>query len=239
MNLSAALARYQGVKLTRNEISQYQHWARSYFHNEAYVVNPYLSMTLTLELDRDRRVYEASFQHEPGASFQGYLVWNLVKALRQEWTFSTRVIEGNWYLFNNLPVHMPLAVGGDLRFKDVILENVISMDWKTFSQCYRQAIDTPTNEIGTLDQLVWAISIFIGNLPNLNFTSFQIHRGTVKTGRPLFYFGQRQQDDSRYSAPLSISFDHANADPYVLDRLLRNYHRLLNSECQAGGGTAP
>lgn len=208
-------------------MSKYQQWAFSYFHNEEFVLNPNLSVTIQLDLVKPREVYERYFQNTQGASFQGYLVWNLVKALYLEWTFCTRKIDQEWYLFKNLPVYFPVAVGGDDRFKDVIINDVILMDWRKFCRVYRDSIESSNVDVGSLPPLTWEISHFIGNLPYLNFTSFQMHRGAMKTGRPLFYFGQRYNLYQRQTVPLSITFDHANTDPYVLNNLMQTYQNLL------------
>ncbi|NES75214.1 MULTISPECIES: hypothetical protein [unclassified Okeania] len=134
---------------------------------------------------------ERSFQNAQEASFQGYLVWNLVKALSLEWTFCTRKIDEEWYLFKNLPVFFPIAVGGEDKFKDVIINDVIFMDWTKFCRVYRDSIENSNIDVGSLPPLTWGISHFIGNLPYLNFTLFQMHSGVMKTSRSMFYFGQR------------------------------------------------
>ncbi|MDY7006716.1 MAG: hypothetical protein SWX82_23030 [Cyanobacteriota bacterium] len=136
MDLKEALERYEGTKLNLNELSKYQQWAFRYFHNEEFVLNPNLSVTIQLDLVKPREVYERSFQNAQGASFQAYLMWNLVKALSLEWTFCTRKIDEEWYLFKNLPVYFPIVVGGDNRFKNVIINDVILMDWKKFCRVY-------------------------------------------------------------------------------------------------------
>lgn len=154
MELQEALERYQGTKLNLDELSKYQQWAFRYFHNEEFVLNPNLSVTIQLDLVKPREVYERSFQSTQGASFQGYFVWNLVKALSIEWTFSTRKIDGEWYLFKNLPVFSPIAVGGDNRFKDVVINDVILMDWRKFCRVYRDSIENSNINPGSIPQLI-------------------------------------------------------------------------------------
>ena len=227
MQLQEALDLYQGSPLQADSLSEYQQWALPFFHNQQIIKNPNLSMTLQLELGEARSTYEQNFQRTPKASFQAYLVWNLVKALAQEWTFSTREIEGQWYLFKNLPLYFTIAVGGEARFKEVLINDAAHMDWATFTQTYRDTIDKPSIKVGDIPPLTWAISHFIGNLPKLNFTSFQIHQGILEAGRPSFYFGQRNQRHGKTIVPLSITFDHANADPYVLDQLIQTYQGLM------------
>lgn len=227
MELTQILSKYKGRTLKEEELSHYVNWAMDYFHDENHVTDPYLTMTLNLDLTQARSVYENSYKAVEGASFQAYLVWNLSRALQKEWTFSTRNIDGTWYLFNNLPIFTPIAVGGDLRFKDVIIENSTELSWQEFAQAYRNEINNENAQLEILPQKVWALCPFIGNLPNMNFTSFQVHRNRLKTGRPLFYFGKRVQTADSLFVPLSISIDHANADPFVLDRLISSFQSYL------------
>lgn len=227
MELTQILSKYKGRTLKEEELSHYVNWAMDYFHDENHVTDPYLTMTLNLDLTQARSVYENSYKAVEGASFQAYLVWNLSRALQKEWTFSTRNIDGTWYLFNNLPIFTPIAVGGDLRFKDVIIENSTELSWIEFAQAYRNEINNENAQLEILPQKVWALCPFIGNLPNMNFTSFQVHRNRLKTGRPLFYFGKRVQTADSLFVPLSISIDHANADPFVLDRLISSFQSYL------------
>lgn len=233
MDLQEALERYQGTKINRDELSKYQQWAFSFFHDEEFVLNPNLSITIHLNLTAARDVYEQSFQNAQGASFTAYLIWNLVKAFSVEWTFNTRKIEQEWYLFRNLPLYFPVAVGGENRFKNVVINDVIFMDWTTFSRVYRNSIKNHKRDLGNLTPFIYEISHFIGNLPYFNFTSFQMHRGILKTGRPLFYFGQRQNSHQQLTVPLSITFDHANADPYVLNNLIQTYQKFLSNNLDA------
>lgn len=227
MELTQILSKYKGRTLKEEELSHYVNWAMDYFHDENHVTDPYLTMTLNLDLTQARSVYENTYKAVEGASFQAYLVWNLSRALRKEWTFSTRNIDGTWYLFNNLPIFTPIAVGGDLRFKDVIIENSTELSWQEFAQAYRNEINNEDAQLEILPQKMWALCPFIGNLPNMNFTSFQVHRNRLKTGRPLFYFGQRVQTSDSLFVPLSISIDHPNADPFVLDRLISSFQSYL------------
>ena len=227
MELTQILSKYKGRTLKEEELSHYVNWAMDYFHDENHVTDPYLTMTLNFDLTQARSVYENSYKAVEGASFQAYLVWNLSRALQKEWTFSTRNIDGTWYLFNNLPIFTPIAVGGDLRFKDVIIENSTELSWQEFAQAYRNEINNENAQLEILPQKVWALCPFIGNLPNMNFTSFQVHRNRLKTGRPLFYFGKRVQTADSLFVPLSISIDHANADPFVLDRLISSFQSYL------------
>lgn len=226
MQFQTMLNTYQGELLSSHDLSFYERWAMDYFHDDQHVSDPYLSITLDLPLGAARDNYQNHFQSAEGASFQGFLIWCLARALKSEWIFSTRNINGKWYRFDNLPIFCPIAVGGELRFKDVILENVTALSWPEFARYYRKSVDCNDAKLEVLPQEVWALCPFIGNLPNMAFSSFQIHRNKLKTGRPLFYFGQRKTINGEPSVPLSISFDHANSDPFVLDKLLATFNEL-------------
>ena len=108
----------------------------------------------------------------------------------------------------------------------MILENVTALDWAAFSRYYRQSIDCDNAKLAVLPQEVWALRPFICNLPNMAFSSFQIHRNKLKTGSPFFYFGQRKDVNGKHHVQLSISFDYANSNPFVLDKLLATCNRL-------------
>ncbi|RLV59580.1 hypothetical protein D5018_11545 [Parashewanella curva] len=227
MTLEQILKNYHGQKLNEQEVSYYQKWAMEYFHNDEHVTDPYISMTIDLNITQVRENYELHYQHEHGASFQGFMIWCLARALKSQWTFSSRNIGGEWYRFDNLPIFTPIAVGGDLRFKDVVLEDTSSMSWKEFASYYRAAVDDTDQQLEILPQDVWALCPFIGNLPNLDFSALNLHRNRIKTGRPMFYFGKRRNNNGVLSVPLSISFDHANSDPYVLDKLINTLNEYL------------
>lgn len=231
---SEIIEKYQGVKLSLDSMSEYQQWAMPFFHNDDYVANPNLSITLSLELKEARQVYDSAFKIASGASFQCYLAFNLIKAMNEHWIFNTRQIDGDWYLFKNLPLYFPIAIGGAARFKDVFIENVTSLNWSDFARDYRFAIENTGKSFEQADPLSWGVATFIGNLPYLNFSSFTIHRSNLKMARPYFYFGQRRLYNdagsgelSRYEVPMSITIDHANADPFILDVLLKTFQENL------------
>lgn len=230
MDLDEILKKYSGSKLSVEKTTCYERWAMSYFHDESIVSDPYLAMTLQLDLSQARNTYESDYRDTAGASFQAYLVWNLARALKSEWIFNTRNIEGTWYQFDNLPIFMPTAIGGELRFKDVILNDVASSTWEEFARYYRSSIDDPTAQFEILPQNVWSLCTFIGNLPDMPFTGFQLHKSRKSSGRPSFYFGRRDTSNGQCKVPLSISFDHANSDPFVLNKLIQIFIRLSAGE---------
>mgnify|MGYP000067462663 CR=1 FL=1 len=227
MDLNEILQLFGGSEIT--DTSSYELWAMKYFHDKSVVENPYLNMTVDIDLTEARAVYEQHFKSIENASFQAYIVWNLIRALQEHCIFNTRRIGGKWYRFSNLPVFMPIAIGGDFRFKDAILFDCCGLDWAEFCACYRRAIDNEKSELEMLPQHVWSLCTFVGNLPNMNFKSFTLHQSATSTGRPFFYFGQRRVENNRLLVPVSITFDHANSDPFVLEKLMNS---VLANMCE-------
>jgi chloramphenicol O-acetyltransferase len=82
--------------------------------------------------------------------------------------------------------------------------------------------------------MVWSLANFIGNLPYLQLSSLTLHRALPEVGRPLFHLGQSYNVLDREYLPLAINFDHANADPFIINQLLTEFSRL----CQTATGDA-
>lgn len=226
MTLEEILMQFGGIEV--DDASSYESWAMNYFHDKEIVQNPYLNMTVDVDLTDARKVYEKDYRAIQGASFQAYIIWNLLKALQEKSIFNTRKIGDKWYRFDNLPVFMPIAIGGDLRFKDALIYDTQGIDWPYFVKKYRQSIDNENNKLETLPQNIWSLCTFIGNLPDMLFKSFTMHHNKLNAGRPFFYFGQRNLDKDRLFIPMSITFDHANSDPFVLNQLLKSFIEHMN-----------
>jgi chloramphenicol O-acetyltransferase len=227
--LHTLIHRFEGRLLAPERLSSYQRWAYQFFHTD-HLADPHLSITISLHLTEARVRYEQAFAQTPGASFTAYLTYQLVQALKIQPDFHTRHVGGQWYAFDNLPLYFPVAVGGDRRFKDVIIENVNRMDWPAFALAYRQAVDGEglvREEYAGAE--AWHLFTFIGNLPYLPFTSLTLHRSATHAGRPFFYFGQRQMANGQLQVPLSITLDHANTDPFLLNALLADYQQRLEA----------
>ncbi len=228
-DLDNILDRFQGEPIRSDAFTSYQKTAMQFFHDEAFVINPYLSITTQLNLTSARAIYDHYYGKVAGSSFHIYLTWNLARALKEEKCFSTRKIGDTWYQFDNLPLYFPIIADEDTRFKDVFIYDVLNCDWERFVRQYRESIEASACQLGAVDQWTWSIANFIGNLPYLNFTAFSLHRITKKVGRPIFYFGQRTSGNDQCVVPLSITIDHANADPYAVDLLIKRFFRLLSS----------
>ncbi len=64
---------------------------------------------------------------------------------------------------------------------------------------------------------------------NNQFTSIQahLHHQSTQTGRCLVYFGKRYRSEGKELIPFSISLNHGNTDPYLLDVLLQKLNARL------------
>ncbi len=230
MELTQLLNEFQGTPLDIEKLSSYEKWALSFFHNEKEISDPHIDITLQLDISDAEKHYLSGPSKTAGTSFTAYLYWNLIQAMKKNPPFLWRCIDNRWYHFTNLPLSFPIIVGGKERFNDLLIKNVCSMSWDEFCIEYRCMVDTAIKnkkEFQPVDYDLWRLTIFIGNQPDLQFTAMNIHTQIKKTGRPLFYFGKRYRTGERLFAPLFISFDHSNIDPYVLDKLLKDYNAVL------------
>lgn len=230
MQLQQLLSKYQGRVVATDSLAAYPRWALDFFQDKRYVADPYLSITLQLDITAAHAKYRQKYAIAPGASLTAYLIWKLLGVLRHHDPFNYRLIGDQWYQFDNLPLFFPVAVGGQQRFNEMFLEDIVDADWQNFCRRYREGIDKRLQSGSVhqpIDNDIWEIAIFIGNLPYLQFTSLNIHRGVRSAGRPIFYFGQRYHSENKYLVPLYTALDHSNTDPYVLHLLLEDYQQQL------------
>ncbi|BDD04302.1 CatA-like O-acetyltransferase [Aureibacter tunicatorum] len=230
MELSKFLKLYDGHKLEEKDLSSYEKWSLQFFHKKEFVREPNLQITLQLEITKAYNTYKNECDTVIGASFTSYLMWHIIKTTQNHPYFRYRNIDGEWYIFNNLPVFSPIGIGGDARFSEIIVENGSIEDYAAFTNNYRSKVDKSFNmrEFEPLDELVWANSHFIGNLPNLQFTGFQLHTPTKNSGRPYFYFGKRYQTNDERFIPLLVMFDHSNLDPFVLSDFMNEFQSRID-----------
>lgn len=233
MEKSELLEKFGGKKLIMNEISSYEQWSLNFFHQKDIVREPNLQMTLQLDITKGISFYDEQLKSLEGSSFTAYLMWCLVESMKKHPYFRYRKIEGEWYVFDNLPVFAPIAVGGPTRFTEIIVEDPAISPIATFFINYRSCVEAAFNREGDfapLPVLVWATAHFIGNLPNLKFSSFQLHSSALDSARPYFYFGKRYQEGGQTMIPLSITFDHSNLDPFVLSAFMEDFEKTLSQE---------
>ncbi|GJM63453.1 CatA-like O-acetyltransferase [Persicobacter diffluens] len=229
--LEELLKQYQGRALSQEEISSYERWSLDFFHNKAFVNEPNLQMTLQLDITEALKTYKDQYNNVPEASFTAYLMWHLVQTMKSHPAFRYRKIGDQWYLFDNLPLFSPIAIGGDIRFTEITVDNVAGDPPKDFFKNYRLAIKESKNRdaFSPLPPSVWATAHFVGNLPNLQFTGFSLHTPAKSSGRPYFYFGKRYNQEERQFIPLLITFDHSNLDPFLLSAFMADFEKNIQS----------
>lgn len=232
MDLTGAIKRYDAVEINEKELSKYERFALRLFHNTEIISNPNLELTIQLDITAADEHYKIFFSSEDGATMTAYLYWCLIQTVKKHPCFSYREIDNKWYYFQNPPLFFPVAVGNQERFGEVLIENVFSLDWPNFCRIYRSAVDRflrekPPHE--PLDLETWHIAIFIGNLPNIQFTHFGMHMPSIHIGRPMFYFGKRYKVEDKKFVPFYSMFDHSNLDPYIMGLFLEDYEKMLSS----------
>ncbi|MBD0404502.1 MULTISPECIES: CatA-like O-acetyltransferase [unclassified Flammeovirga] len=230
MEKEELLQKYGGRKIKMDEVSSYEQWSLDFFHQKEIVREPNLQMTLQVDITEGYQYYQENLKQYEGASFTAYLMWTLVETMKKHPYFRYRKIEDEWYVFDNLPVFSPIAVGGETRFTEIIVEDPAQSTIETYFKNYKKCLDYAFNRDGDfapLPVMVWATAHFIGNLPNLQFTSFQLHASALDSARPYFYFGKRYQQGDQLLIPLSITFDHSSLDPFVLSAFMADFEAQL------------
>ncbi len=231
MEFSSLIKSYQPISL-KDKVTAYETWALKFFHQKDIVSDPILDMTLQMDITKAKENFEKNYK-EKKTSFTCFLIFKLLQAIDQSPCFKYRRLEdGHWYQLDNLPLFFPVATGNKARFRDVTLMNAASLSWSDFSRTYQKKIQealTTNQEYEQMNQETWALSHFIGNLPNLQFTSFNIHKPTHPIGRPFFYFGKRYELQEALYIPLSISFDHSNIDPVILSIFIEKFQKNLEA----------
>ncbi|BDD11586.1 hypothetical protein FUAX_40180 (plasmid) [Fulvitalea axinellae] len=227
--------KYEGKELKEGDVSQYERWALDFFHQKEFVQEPILQMTLQLDITEAYRTYSEKYKDNPDASFTAYITWYLIQTQAAHPYFRYRKIDGTWYIFANLPVFMPVAIGGEARFGQILLENPVKMTLNEFFASYRKDIDRALlgEVFETLDEWTWANSHFVGNLPNLQFSGFQLHTPKDKSGRPFFYFGKRYTQEGKTMIPMLLAFDHSNLDPFVISSFMEDFQKRIDTDANA------
>ncbi len=193
--------------------------------------NPYLDVTLQLDITEAFSRYTAIKSSGGKGTFFAYLIWHLARTLQSHPPFNLRRAGEEWYLLHNPPIFIPVAVGGPARFREIVLEDVYRQDFRSFIDLYLEKLAIARRPDGEPEKSteVFNFAHFIGNLPNLRFTGLTLHwRPSQMQGQSFFYFGKRYSDSGRLMMPLSVKMHHACTDLFVLDQLITDFNRLLN-----------
>lgn len=203
-------------------------WSLPFF-SEPVLQNPHVDLTLQLDVSNAF----ARYRHPPEplpeqVSFFAFLVWHLAQTLAQHPSFNLRCVAGQWHVLRNPPIFIPVAVGGDVRFRELVLEDVYQQDYPTFLQNYRTLLARARapEEVPPCTSEVLRHAHFMGNLPHLRFSGLSLHwRADQALGQSSFYFGQRYAEGARTLIPLAVRMHHSCTDPWVLNELIADFQR--------------
>ncbi len=148
-----------------------------------------------------------------------------MQSLKELSYFQWRYIDGQWFEVKNPPLFSPIALNTSERFANLIIENSFNMDWEQFANTWIEKKEKiKRGEIfQTKDISIFPFSQFIGNLPNLYFTSLTLHH-PLGSSQNFFYFGARRRDEKGNTLmPLAAKLHHSSCDPHIFELLLNNY----------------
>jgi chloramphenicol O-acetyltransferase len=215
--------RYQPRLLTPEEKAGYLDWSLDFFTDDRLLQIPYIDLTLQLDVTNAYGVYQ---RHRNGmGSFFAFLLWHWMQCLQNHREFRLRHYNQQWYVLDNPPAMVSVAIGGKERFSEMLLENVVQLSYKEFSQLYSEKLaQIRAGHYQRAEYDTFCLACIFGNLPNLKFTALSVHyrRETIQ-GQPWFYFGQRYWQDGKLLIPLCFKIHHANTDPLVLDQAINQF----------------
>ena len=221
---------YRLRPLTAQEREGWLDWSLDFFTDSRAAQVPYVDITLALDVTQAWHRHDAARQEvgrQVGATFFAWLSWSLLQTLARHPCFRMRQLGGNWWVVENPPLVVPVAVGGHQRFVELVLPDGIGSCWESFGARYGEQL--AKLRAGAVQRASWNdynLGVLFGNLPHLAFTGLSLHaHGGDAPGRSSFYGGQRQWQGDRLVMPLAVKMYHASADPWVLDQLLADWRR--------------
>lgn len=237
---------FQPVAVSEEDYGgDYVPWALRHFTDPALVSQPFISMTIEVDLTEALACFQnighvdlgegskSSKGSRGNAGFTAWLMYHLMHSVHQVEAFRLRRVAGHWFRIDNMPLMTPVAVGGKQRFEELAIGNVVHSDWKEFAENYRtglaRLLDDSMSEQPPASKMVYELGQAIGNLPNMRFTHLTPHTSAGLTNN-MFYFGQRRRGaDGRLTMPLAMHLHHATTDPHVAQILLDEFTERLNS----------
>ena len=221
--------RYEVIPLKLDEhVGEYQAWALDYFTNPDLVPVPYIDITVQIDISPAVTTWQEKLSRLKG-TLTAWLTWNLLQSLKEFSCFQWRYINDQWFEVENPPLFCPIAVDRADRFVNLVLEHPFQMTWQEFAEAWIDLKQRMQQEgsFKIKDTSVFGLAQFIGNLPNLHFTSLTLHQ-PASFCQHYFYFGARKRDaQGSTMMPLAAKLHHSSCDPYIFDLLLENYLQRL------------
>ncbi|MDO6387316.1 CatA-like O-acetyltransferase [Uliginosibacterium sp. 31-12] len=220
-----SLQAWSARPLSSAEREGYLDWALDFFTDETVAQDPFVDITLQLDVTEAHAAYRA--QSLAGLSFFSFLIWHLAQAMQGQPDFQLRRFHTEWWVLENAPIVVPVAIGGAQRFTELLLENTTRLSLADFAGHYRQQLDAARRgELPRLPETTFLAACFIGNLPQLRFSGLSLHwRQSRIQCQPGFYFGQRYEQGGRLLIPMAAKLHHACTDPHVLNALITDFQQ--------------
>lgn len=215
--------KYQPRLLAESEKEGYLNWSLNFFTTTDIYQNPSIDITLQLEVTKAYKIYQLI--KDENSTFFAFLLWHLVKTISKHLYFNLRLVHNQWYVIENPPITVPVALGGKDRFGEMVLEDVNRLFLVDFIRQYRTKLNQIRAGKGQRPETtIFLLSCFIGNLPNLQFTGLTLHwQKSLIEGQPQFYFGKRYWQNDKLFIPFAIKLHHAVTDPFMLDLLIQDF----------------
>ena len=213
--------------LTEAEKAGYLDWSLEFFTDSEVEQDPFIDITLQLDITEAYACYKA--QALSGLTFFSFLIWHLARAMQDQLGFKLRKIKGEWWVLENAPIAVPVAIGGEMRFCELLLQNTSKQSLSEFAGQYRLQLNAARNGgVPRMAPHTFHTACFIGNLPQLSFTALNLHwRKSNIQCQPCFYFGKRYPQGERLMIPLAIKLHHACTDPFVLNALIEDFQQRI------------
>ena len=220
--------KYQPRLLTESEKEGYLNWSLNFFTTTDIMQNPSIDITLQLEVTQAYQIYQKI--KDEHSTFFGFLLWHLVQIMPHHFYFQLRFINNDWYVIENPPIFVPVAIGGKKRFSQILLENVAKKTYSDFIKEYRNKLNqVRAGKEEKIEPEIYLLSCFIGNLPSLQFSGITLHwQKNFIEGHPRFYFGKRYWQSDQIFIPFAVKLHHATTDPFVLDLLIQDFQRQFD-----------
>lgn len=224
MNSLTALQAFAPRPFTATERAGYLDWSLDFFTDASVTQDPFVDITVQLDVTDAYARYQAA-QIE-GATFFSFLVWHLMSAMQAHTSFKLRKAGSEWLVLENAPVVVPVAVGGEVRFAEVLLQDPTRQSLPEMIANYRRLLDAARNgERQRMSADTFLAACFIGNLPQLQFSALSLHwRHTPIQCQPCFYFGRRYLQGDRMLIPLAAKLHHACTDPHTFNALIEDFN---------------
>jgi chloramphenicol O-acetyltransferase type A len=121
-------------------------WSLNFFTDLGTIQSPYVDITIQLDVTDAYKFYKLDMTE--GETFFCFLIWNLIQTLKNHICFNLRFFQNQWFILDNPPVMVPVAVGGKQRFWEILRENVSQIGYQEFVTQYRHKLDEARIERG-------------------------------------------------------------------------------------------